>query len=176
MYKEDSVDKRLATPTDLKASDVGAISEAVNRLLADSFALYTKYKNFHWHVSGLHFRQLHLLFDEHAAAILGTIDILAERIRRIGGTTIRSISHISELQTIADNNEEFVSAQAMIQELLNDNRSVVKAMRQTHAIAEKADDVATASELEIMIDAAENRAWFLFELTQDTAEEKERER
>lgn len=161
------MDKRLDTPTDLSKQGVEAVTEALSRLTADSFALYTKYKNFHWHLSGHRFRSLHLLFDEHAAEIFGTIDILAERARRIGGTTIRSISHISELQTISDNNEEYVAPADMITELMNDNHQVIKAMRKTHKVADDADDIATASELEVMIDAAENRAWFLFELSQD---------
>ncbi len=163
------MDKRLATPTDLKAADVSKLSEALNRLVADSFALYTKYKNFHWHLSGPRFRSLHLLFDEHAAAIFGSIDTLAERVRRVGGTTIRSIGQISELQTISDNNADFVPPTAMVTELMNDNRSMVKALRETHRIADDAEDFATASELEPLIDAAENRAWFLFELSQEDA-------
>ena len=163
------MDPRLATPTDLKKADVDKISDAINRILADSFALYTKYKNFHWHLAGPRFRSLHLLFDEHAAEIFGTLDILAERVRRIGGTTIRSIGHISELQTIQDNNEDYVEPTDMIEELMNDNRATVRAMRQAHSIADDANDIATAAELEEMINAAENRAWFLFELCQEDA-------
>lgn len=161
------MDKRLATPTDLNKQDVEAVTEALNRLVADSFALYTKYKNFHWHAVGSHFRSLHLLFDDHADQIFGTIDTLAERARRIGGTTIRSISHISELQTINDNNEDFVAPGDMITELMNDNRHVIESMRKAHKTADDANDVGTASELEEMINLAENRAWFLFELLQD---------
>src|SRR5512146_1273053 len=114
--------KQLATTTDLTSQEVRAITEALNPLVADAFALYVKTKNFHWHLSGSHFRDYHLLFDEHAEAIFGSIDTLAERVRRIGGTTIRSISHISQLQTISDDNDEFVSAGEMAQRLLADNR------------------------------------------------------
>ncbi len=166
------MDKRLNTPTDLSKKDVTAVTEALNRLLADSYALYLKYKNFHWHLSGRHFRDLHLLFDEHAAQVLGSTDILAERARRIGGTTLRSIGQISELQTLEDNNAEYVAPQAMVDELMRDNQHVVKALRSAHQTADDAKDVATASELEVMIDAAENRAWFLFEIAQDLGEER----
>ena len=116
----------LATPTDLKKEEVKSVVEAVNPLIADAFALYTKTKNFHWHLSGSHFRDYHLLFDEQADAIFDTIDVLAERVRRIGGTTIRSITHISSLQTINDNNDDFVSPDRMIAELLSDNQHIAK--------------------------------------------------
>ncbi|GAC1404399.1 MAG: hypothetical protein NVSMB56_18990 [Pyrinomonadaceae bacterium] len=115
--------RQLATPTDLKPKEVKAVVEAVNPLIADSFALYVKTKNFHWHLSGSHFRDYHLLFDEQADAIFESIDILAERMRRIGGTTLRSISHISQLQTIEDDNDEFVPPDQMIRRLLDDNRT-----------------------------------------------------
>ena len=166
------MDKRLNTPTDLARKDVTAVSESLNRLLADAYALYLKYKNFHWHLSGRRFRDLHLLFDEHAAQVLADTDILAERVRRIGGTTLRSIGQISELQTIADNNADYVAPQEMVSELMKDNQKTVKAMRAAHKVADEAEDVATASELEIMIDKAENRAWFLFEIAQEQAEER----
>ncbi len=162
------MDKRLKTPTDLDPKQAANVAEALNRVLADSFALYMKYKNFHWHLSGRHFRDLHLLFDDHANEIFGTTDILAERVRRIGGMTLRSIGEISELQTLKDNNAEYVSPHDMIIELMNDNLAVAKNMREAHSIADDAEDVATASELEVMIDAAENRKWFLFELSQET--------
>jgi starvation-inducible DNA-binding protein len=155
----------LDTPTDLPQPAVDAISSAMNRILADSFALYLKTKNFHWHVSGPHFRSLHLMFDEHAAAILATTDDIAERVRKIGGTTLRSIGHIAREQSIADNDETFVPAREMVRELMNDNKDVVKTMREAHEIADKHDDVATASLLENFIDAAEKRVWFLFEVS-----------
>lgn len=171
--KERIVDKRLQTPTDLDKKDVTAVSEALNGVLADAFALYLKYKNFHWHLSGRRFRDLHLLFDEHAAQILGDTDVIAERVRRIGGITLRSIGQITQFQTLTDNNETFVAPQDMVTELMADNQACVKAMRATRKIAEEAEDVATTSELETMIDRAENRAWFLFEIGQDFADERE---
>lgn len=167
------MDKRLQTPTDLDKKDVTAVSKALNGVLADGFALYLKYKNFHWHLSGRRFRDLHLLFDEHATQILGDTDIIAERVRRIGGTTLRSISQITQFQTLADNNENFVAPQDMVTELMSDNQACVKAMRSARKVAEEAEDVATTSELETMIDRAENRAWFLFEISQDLVEEQE---
>lgn len=162
------MDKRLKTPTDLDAKATGPVIEALNRSLANSFALYMKYKNFHWHLTGRHFRDLHLMFDEHANQIFATTDILAERARRIGGTSLRSIGHISELQTIDDNNAEFVEPATMLTELVGDNQTLVKNLRKAHDVADEANDVATASELEPMIDQAENRVWFLFELSQAT--------
>ena len=153
----------LDTPTDLSQEAVDQISASLNGILADSFALYLKTKNFHWHVSGPHFRDYHLLFDEQAAEILATTDEIAERVRKIGGTTLRSIAHIGKLQSLEDNDESFVPARDMLRELMNDNKSVVKAMRKAHDTADKHEDVATASLLENFIDAAEKRTWFLFE-------------
>ena len=153
----------LDTPTDLDDKAVREISKALNGILADSFALYLKTKNFHWHVSGPHFRSYHLLFDEQAAAIFETTDEIAERVRKIGGTTLRSISHISKEQSIADNDEAFVSAGDMVRELMNDNKAVAAAMRKAHKLADDHEDVATASLLEMYIDATEKRTWFLFE-------------
>lgn len=160
---------RLATSTDLTPEQVQAVCEAVNPLIADSLALYVKTKNFHWHVSGAHFRDLHLLFDEQAEVILDSVDVLAERVRRIGGTTLRSISHIGELQTIADNNEEFVSPEQMVQELLADNRHMAEQQRAAVEVCEKNQDVATSNRIEEVLDGTERRIWFLFEITQDTA-------
>lgn len=157
----------LDTPTDLSQQAVDAISAALNGILADSFALYMKTKNFHWHVSGPHFRDYHLLFDEQAADIFATTDELAERVRKIGGTTLRSIAHIARLQTIDDNDEAFVPANDMLRELMNDNKAVVKAMREAHELADKHNDNATASLLENFIDASEKRTWFLFEASRD---------
>jgi starvation-inducible DNA-binding protein len=153
----------LDTPTDLSQEAVDQISAAMNGILADAFALYFKTKNFHWHVSGPHFRDYHKLFDEQAADILGSTDDLAERVRKIGGTTLRSIGHIGKLQSIDDNNDAFVPAHDMLRELMKDNKAVVKAMRDAHELADKHEDVATASLLEVTIDAAEKRLWFLFE-------------
>lgn len=156
----------LDTPTDLSDAAVTDISKALNTILADSFALYLKTKNFHWHVSGRHFRDLHLLFDEQAAQILDSTDEIAERVRKIGGTTLRSIGHIGKLQTLKDNDEGFLPAPAMLRELLNDNKKTIESMRKAHKICDDHDDVASASLLENFIDAAEKRAWFLFEASQ----------
>ena len=154
---------RLATQSDLSGNAIPEIAEALNGLVADSYALYTKTKNFHWHVSGPHFRDYHLLFDDQAAEIFATVDDLAERVRKLGARTIHSIGEIAKLQTIKDNNKDFVSPTDMLTELMSDNRLVIKRMRAAHEIADKHDDVATASILENFIDAAEKRNWFLFE-------------
>jgi starvation-inducible DNA-binding protein len=153
----------LDTPTDLSPDGVKDISRALNVILADSYALYLKTKNFHWHVSGPHFRDYHLLFDEQAAAILATTDEIAERVRKIGGMTLRSIGQISKLQTLEDNEDDFVPPGEMLRELMNDNKKVVEFMRQAHETADEHKDVATASLLEVWIDQAEKRTWFLFE-------------
>ena len=154
----------LDTPTDLDTADVKAVSDALNRLLADSYALYLKTKNFHWHVSGPHFRDYHLLLDEQAADILGATDDMAERVRKLGGTTLRSIGHISKMQTVVeDNDAEFVPPAMMLKELMDDNKRVAEAMRKAHKLADDHDDPATASLLEVWIDQTEKRTWFLFE-------------
>jgi starvation-inducible DNA-binding protein len=153
----------LDTPTDLPQEGVDKISAAVNVVLADSFALYLKTKNFHWHVSGRHFRDYHLMLDEQGEQIFATTDDLAERIRKIGGTTIRSIGQIAKLQTIEDNDETFVPPREMLRELMNDNKKLVANMRKAHDIADKYNDSATTSILENFIDGAERRTWFLFE-------------
>jgi starvation-inducible DNA-binding protein len=157
---------KLATPTDLTQQEVKAITEALNPLIADAFALYVKTKNFHWHLSGSHFRDYHLLFDKQADAIFESIDILAERVRRVGGTTIRSISHISHLQTIEDDNDDFVPPGEMLRRLMEDNAHLAKMQRAAHEVCEKCHDVATASLLETIIDETERRKWFLFETVQ----------
>jgi starvation-inducible DNA-binding protein len=157
---------QLATVTDLSSQGAQEITEALNPLVADLFALYVKTKNFHWHLSGSHFRDYHLLFDEHADQIFAAIDIIAERVRRIGGTTIRSISHIGQLQTIEDNNEDFVSPAEMVKQLMEDEGKLAKNQRAAHEVCDKYDDVATASLLEVSIDEAERRKWFLFEVLQ----------
>jgi starvation-inducible DNA-binding protein len=157
---------RLATPTDLKAEEIQAVTEAVNPLIADSFALYVKTKNFHWHLAGSHFRDFHLLFDEHADAIFDSIDILAERVRRIGGTTIRSINHISKLQTLSDDDEDFVPAGEMVRRLLADNRQMAEHQRAAIQICDQNRDTPTGNLLQDMLDQTERRIWFLFEITQ----------
>ena len=154
---------RLNTPTDLSDDAIQAVSESLNGLLADTFALYVKTKNFHWHVSGPHFRDYHLLLDEQAAQIEASVDVLAERVRKIGGTTIRSIGHIAKLQRIRDNNEELVLPGDMLAELMADNKAQIENMREAHKLADDHEDVATASLLEVFIDEAEKRCWFLFE-------------
>ncbi len=154
---------RLKTPTDLKSNATKAVADALNAILADTFALYMKTKNFHWHVSGPHFRDYHLMFDEQAAELLGSTDELAERVRKIGGHTLRSIGDIAAKQTIADNDADYVSPDDMLIELHTDTLHTIKAMRAAHEVCDEHDDVASASLLENFIDAAEKRAWFLFE-------------
>ncbi|WP_245706041.1 Dps family protein [Catalinimonas alkaloidigena] len=142
--------------------------QAVNPIIADAFALYLKTKNFHWHLSGPHFRDYHLLFDEQAEAILDSIDPLAERIRRIGGTTLRSISHVHQLQTITDNNEAFVKPLDMVKELLSGNRHIARQMREAMELCDAKRDHPTSNLLQEVLDATERRIWFLFEITQQT--------
>ena len=153
----------LSTPTDLGSEAVRDISGALNALLADMFALYLKTKNFHWHVSGPHFRDFHLLFDEQADQIFATTDPIAERVRKIGGTTLRSIGQISARKRLLDNDAEFVTPLDMLAELRDDNKRLTGEMRRTHALCDERGDVATASLLEVWIDEAERRTWFLFE-------------
>ena len=153
----------LDTPTDLSTDAVSEISEQLNVVLATTFALYLKTKNFHWHVSGPHFRDYHLLLDEQGEQIFASTDDLAERVRKIGGTTLRSIGQISKLQGIEDNDESFVAPGDMLRELMSDNKKVIAEMRECHEACDKHGDVATASILENFIDEAERRVWFLFE-------------
>jgi starvation-inducible DNA-binding protein len=153
----------LMTPTDLKSESVRDISGAMNAILADVFALYLKTKNFHWHMSGPHFRDYHLLLDEQAEQIFAMSDPIAERVRKIGGTTVRSIGHIARLQRIADNDARFVEPEDMLAELLEDNKSLVTRMREAHGVCEEHEDVATTSLIEVWIDESERRTWFLFE-------------
>ena len=162
---KNSVSPDLDTPTDLSQEAVDKISAALNPLVADAFALYIKTKNFHWHVSGRHFRDYHLLMDEQAEAIFASIDELAERVRKIGGTTLRSVGHLAKLTQIADNDEKFVPPREMLRELMNDNKKVAAAMRKAHKVCDDAEDVASASILENFIDETERRTWFLFEAT-----------
>jgi starvation-inducible DNA-binding protein len=153
----------LATPTDLGSDAVRELSAALNALLADMFALYLKTKNFHWHVSGPHFRDYHLLLDEQADQIFATTDAIAERVRKIGGTTLRSIGQIAQLQRIRDNDAAYVTPLDMLAELREDNKQLVSEMRRTHELCEDRNDVASASLIEVWIDEGERRTWFLFE-------------
>ena len=153
----------LDTPTNLGANATRDLSGALTALLADVFALYVKTKNFHWHMSGPHFRDYHVLLDEQSEQILGMTDDIAERVRKIGGTTLRSIGQIARLQRIADNDAEFVSPQDMLAELREDNKDLTQRMREVHDTCDEHGDVATASLLENWIDEAEKRTWFLFE-------------
>lgn len=155
----------LDTPTDLSSQAVNKVSEALNVLLADAFALYLKTKNFHWHISGRHFRDYHLLLDEQSDQIFATTDQLAERVRKIGGATLKSIGQVAKLQTIKDNNEDYVPPREMLRELMQDNKHVAAAMRKAHDVCDEAGDVASASILENFIDETERRTWFLFEAT-----------
>ena len=156
-----------ATRTDLSGNAVEEISSNLRRLLADVFALYVKTKNFHWHISGRHFRDYHLLLDEQATQIFAITDTIAERARKIGGTTIRSISDIARNQRLKDNNKEGVSPQEMIGELCEDNQQLTRSLRATHEICDRHNDVAIASLIEVWIDESERRTWFLAEITQD---------
>jgi len=155
----------LLTPTDLDSEAVREISGALNILLADMFALYLKTKNFHWHISGPHFRDYHLLLDEQADQIFATTDDIAERVRKIGGTTVRSIGHISRLQRILDNDADFVTPDDMLAELRDDNKQLTVHLRETHDLCDEHGDVASTSLIENWIDEAERRMWFLFEST-----------
>ena len=161
-----STPKPLATPTDLSPADVKAITACVNVLVADSFALYVKTKNFHWHMNGPGFRDYHLLLDEQADQIFETIDVLAERVRKISGKTLTSIGHISKLQTIKDDDDDFVSGADMIRRLLADNQHMAKAQRAAVDLTEKHHDSPTSNFLQDMLDGTERRVWFLFEIAQ----------
>jgi starvation-inducible DNA-binding protein len=147
------------------ADAVRDLSAALNVLVADTFALYLKTKNFHWHMSGPHFRDHHLLLDEQGDQIFAMTDALAERVRKIGGATLRSIGHIARLQRVLDNDAEYVTPLDMLAELRDDNRQLAARMREAHGLCDEHGDVASASLLEIWIDEAERRAWFLFETT-----------
>ncbi|MFY9751145.1 MAG: DNA starvation/stationary phase protection protein [Candidatus Acidiferrales bacterium] len=155
----------LATPSDIAPDSVRDISAALNALLADVFALYIKTKNFHWHMTGPHFRDYHLLLDEHGDQIFAMTDPIAERVRKIGGTTIRSVGQISRLQRIADNDADYVDAADMLSELREDNQALVTSLLEAHGLCDDASDVATASLIEVWIDETQRRIWFLFEAT-----------
>ena len=154
---------KLNTPTDLPAKNTKSVADALNGILADSYALYFKTKNFHWHVSGPHFRDYHLLLDDQAAQIFATTDAIAERVRKTGNTTLRSIGDVTRHQTIKDNDEDFVSAPAMLAELREDNLALVATLREAKDIVDDAKDNATSGILDDWTDQAEERAWFLFE-------------
>ena len=155
----------LATPTDLTRSASKDIAAAMNAILADVFALYVKTKNFHWHMSGPHFRDYHLLLDEHADQLFAMTDPIAERIRKIGGPTLKSIGHISRTQRVLDNDAEYVEPLDMIAELAEDNKTLAARLREAHNVCDEHRDLATASLIEVWIDETERRAWFLFETT-----------
>ena len=156
---------KTSNPDGFKPEQVKELSSALNALLADFFALYLKTKNFHWHMSGPHFRDYHLLLDEQGDQIFKATDDIAERVRKIGGTTIRSIGHIAKLQRVADNDYEFVPAHGMLEELQADNKALAQSLREAHQVASDVNDYATTSLIEVWIDEAERRAWFLFEST-----------
>jgi starvation-inducible DNA-binding protein len=158
-------DAPLETRTDLTASATKDITAAMNAILADVFALYVKTKNFHWHMSGPHFRDYHLLLDEHADQLFAMTDPIAERVRKIGGLTLRSIGQISRTQRVLDNDAEYVEPLDMLAELADDNRTLAARLREAHNVCDDHRDVATASLIEVWIDETERRAWFLFEAT-----------
>ncbi len=155
--------KKLKTPTDIGGNAAKSVADALNGVLADSFALYLKTKNFHWHVSGSHFRDYHLMLDDQAAQILATTDVIAERVRKTGNTTLRSIGDIARRQSIKDNDAEFVDADAMLAELRDDNLALVASLREAKDTVDEAKDNATSGILDDWTDQAEERAWFLFE-------------
>ena len=155
--------KPLITPTDLKAEATRDITGAMNALLADVFALYLKTKNFHWHMSGPHFRDYHLLLDEHGDQIFAMTDPIAERVRKIGGITVHSIGHIARLQRVLDNDAAYVEPEDMLAELREDSKALTVRLREVHGVCDEYGDVATASLIEVWIDETERRTWFLFE-------------
>ncbi len=155
--------KKLDTPTDIEPTNARTVADALNGILADSYALYIKTKNFHWHVSGPHFRDYHLMLDDQAAQILATTDAIAERVRKTGNTTLRSIGDIARHQTIKDNDADFVAAKDMLAELREDNLALVQSLREAKDIVDEAKDNATSGILDHWTDQAEERAWFLFE-------------
>lgn len=161
----DSMMAPLRTPTDLGEKATKDISAALNLALADVYALYLKTKNFHWHMSGTHFRDLHLLLDEQGEQIFAMTDALAERVRKVGGTTLRSIGHIAKLQRIPDNDADFVTPEDMLSELHQDNRALTASLREAHDVCSEHHDIASASLIEVWIDETEKRSWFLYEAT-----------
>lgn len=160
---EGKAHKALQTPSEYPPDAVTGLSKALNAVVADAFALYLKSKSFHWHVSGPHFRDYHLLFEEQAKQILAGTDDIAERVRMLGGTTLRSIGHVAKLQRLKDNDADFVGAADMLRELLEDNRGLLASLREAHALTEQHHDFATTAVLDDWIGQAEERIWFLFE-------------
>lgn len=158
----------LATPSDLGDNAVRDLTGALNELLADVFALYLKTKNFHWHVSGPHFRDYHLMMDDQSAQLLAMTDPIAERVRKLGGTTLRSVGQISRLQRVADNDADYVEPLDMLAELRDDNKDLIHHLRGVHELTDEHKDYATSSLLDVWIDEAEKRHWFLFEATRRT--------
>ncbi len=167
MSKSDDITDRrnapLATPTDLKAKATRDIAGAMNAILADIYGLYLKTKNFHWHMSGPHFRDYHLLLDDQADQLFAMTDPVAERIRKLGGSTLRSIGHIGRLQRVSDNDADYVEPLDMLAELCEDNKTLAARFREAHDLCNEHRDIATASLIEVWIDETERRTWFLFE-------------
>lgn len=166
--RKDAATSDLTTPTDLGEDTRKEVSAGLTRLLADVFALFVKTKNFHWHVSGPHFRDYHLLLDDQATLVFAMVDPVAERARKLGGPTLHSVGEIVSLKRLDDNDEPFVEPEAMLDELRHDNESLVKYMRELHQLCDDKEDVATASLIENWIDQTEERVWFLFETTRHT--------
>ncbi len=162
----------LATPTDLKPAATRDIAGAMNAVLADVFALYLKTKNFHWHMSGPHFRDYHLLLDEQADQLFAMTDAIAERVRKIGGSTLKSIGQISHMQRVQDNDADYVEPQDMLAEVREDNKELAARLREAHNVCEEHRDIATASLIEVWIDETERRTWFLFEAARQGASGK----
>jgi starvation-inducible DNA-binding protein len=165
---DDAYTASLSTPSDLAEKAADQIQHAMNPILADVFALYLKTKNFHWHMSGPHFRDYHLLLDEQAGQLLAMTDQIAERLRKIGASTLHSVGHVSRLQRIKDNDAQFVAPFDMLVELMNDNASLAARLRDAHELCDRHRDIATASLIEVWLDETENRIWFLFEATRGT--------
>lgn len=166
------VPTQLATRTDLTAEQSKAVADAVNPLIADAIAFWVKLKNYHWHLSGIHFRDFHLMFDEFAETVLASVDIMAERVRRVGGTTVRSIGHVASLQTIPDDDEPFVDSLDMIRRLLEDEERMAESIRKAIESCEDAKDEPTANRLEEVLDEIERQKWFLFEIAQGNGAER----
>ncbi len=162
----------LATPTDLKPAATKDIAGAMNAVLADVFALYLKTKNFHWHMSGPHFRDYHLLLDEQADQLFAMTDAIAERVRKIGGSTLKSVGHISRMQRVEDNDADYVEPQDMLAEVREDNKTLAARLREAHNVCEEHRDIATASLIEVWIDETERRTWFLYEAARQGASGK----
>jgi len=173
--REDLVHRQsapLATPTDLKPAATKDIAAAMNAILADVFALYLKTKNFHWHMSGPHFRDYHLLLDEQADQLFAMTDAIAERVRKIGGSTLKSVGHISRMQRVEDNDADYVEPQDMLAEVREDNKTLAARLREAHNVCEEHRDIATASLIEVWIDETERRTWFLYEAARQGASGK----